>query len=147
MKITSSSFNTNEKIPEKYTCDGENINPPLEFFEVPENAKSLVLILDDPLAPMGTWTHWTIWNIPVETKELNEKAKIPQGAVEGLTSFKTNGYGGPCPPKGIEHKYYFRLYALNTMLDLESKANEAELKEAMKPCIEDYAELVGIYGR
>ncbi|MFH1029717.1 MAG: YbhB/YbcL family Raf kinase inhibitor-like protein [bacterium] len=147
MKITSAAFKNNEKIPEKYTCDGENTSPPLEFSEIPENAKSLVLIIDDPMAPMGTWTHWTMWNISPTVSELPEKAAKPEGAIEGMTSFKKTGYGGPCPPKGSEHKYYFHLYALNAMVALKEGSDEADLKNTMKPYVIDEAELIGVYSR
>lgn len=147
MKITSPSFFNNEKIPDKYTCDGKNVNPPLKFAEVPENAQSLVLIMDDPMAPMGIWTHWTVWNIPPTISDLEEDTVLPQGAKEGVTSFKTTGYGGPCPPKGSEHKYYFHLYALKIILELDAGINEVELKDAMRPYIIDEAKLIGVYGR
>ena len=147
MKITSPVFKHNERIPEKYTCDAENINPPLEFHEVPDNAVCLVLIMDDPMAPMGTWTHWTMWNIAPTIRELPENATKPEGAIEGMTSFKETGYGGPCPPKGSEHKYYFKLYALNATLALDEGADEADLKNTMKPYIMEEAELVGSYSR
>src|SRR3989344_3924638 len=99
MKILSPAFEANQMIPPKYTCDGENINPPLQIADVPANTKSLILISDDPDASMGTWVHWTVWNIPPETKEIGENS-APIGAVEGMTSFGDKGYGGPCPPSG-----------------------------------------------
>ncbi|MFH0854089.1 MAG: YbhB/YbcL family Raf kinase inhibitor-like protein [bacterium] len=146
MKIISQVFKNNERIPKIYTCDGENINPPLEFYEIPKNAKSLCLIVDDPVAPLGTFTHWIVWNIPPTITEIKENS-IPIGGSQGFTSFKKIGYGGPCPPKGSEHKYYFRLYALNDMVDLPDAANEEEAKDAIKMNVIAKAELIGKYSR
>src|SRR3989304_9638033 len=118
MKIQSPSFENNQSIPSKFTCDGENINPPLEFLDIPENTKSLVLIMDDPDAPMGLWVHWTVWNIDPATSGIPENQKF-EGAMEGMTSSGKTGYGGPCPPDK-EHRYFFKLYALDTTLSLDS---------------------------
>ena len=145
MKIESSSFSQNSLIPAKYTCDGENINPPLRVTGVPEGTTSLALIVDDPDAVNGTWTHWTVWNISPDTTEI-EEGTIPLDGIEGDTSFGEPGYGGPCPPSG-EHRYFFKLYALNTMLDLESGASRAELEKAMEGHVDDTAQLVGLYSR
>lgn len=145
MQIKSSAFEHNEQIPAKYTCDGENINPPLEFLDVPENAKSLVLIMDDPDAPMGTWVHWTVWNIDPATIEIVENS-VPAGAQEGKTSFGKSGYGGPCPPSGT-HRYFFKLYALATMLELSSDADKSKLESTMQGHILDRAELIALYKR
>lgn len=145
MKIESPSFSNNEMIPPNYTCDGANVNPPLMISGAPEDAKSLVLIVDDPDAPSKTWVHWTIWNIDPDTKEILENG-IPQGAVEGMTDFGIPGYGGPCPPSGIHH-YFFKLYALDITLDLSSSASAVNIQEAMQGHILDSAELIGIYGR
>jgi len=145
MKIESPSFRSNEMIPPNYTCDGANVNPPLMISGAPEDAKSLVLIVDDPDAPSKTWVHWTIWNIDPDTKEILENG-IPQGAVEGMTDFGIPGYGGPCPPSGIHH-YFFKLYALDITLDLSSSASAVNIQEAMQGHILDSAELIGIYGR
>lgn len=140
-----SVFKNNENIPKKYTCDGENINPPLEISGVPEDAKSLVLIVDDPDAPMGTWVHWTMWNIDPKTEKIEEN-NVPYGAVEGMTSFKKLGYGGPCPPSGVHH-YYFKIYAIDTMLALSKKADKLEIEKEINGRILDQAELVGLYSR
>ena len=145
MKLESSVFENNGNIPSKYTCDGENVNPPLEISEVPENTKSLVLIVDDPDAPMGTWVHWTVWNISPKTTEISENS-VPEGAVEGITDFGKPGYGGPCPPSGT-HRYFFKLYALDTTLDLGSSAKAKDIEKAMEGHILDKAELVGLYSR
>ncbi len=145
MKIESSAFRQNEAIPSKYTCDGENVNPPLKFSRVPEDAKSLVLIVDDPDAPSGTWVHWTVWNIAPRTEGIGEN-DVPQGAVEGLTDFGKPGYGGPCPPSGT-HRYFFKVFALDITLDLDSSAKIEELEKAMEGHILAKDELIGLYQR
>ena len=145
LTIESPSFGNNEMIPSKYTCDGQNINPPLKISGVSNTAKSLVLIMDDPDAPMGTWVHWTIWNINPKITEILEN-NVPENAVEGITSFKKPGYGGPCPPSGT-HRYFFKLYALDTMLELNSKASASDIEKAMEGHILDSAELIGLYKR
>lgn len=144
MRIQSLAFTHNQQIPSKYTCDGENINPPLTFSDIPEGAKSLALINDDPDAPVGTWIHWTVWNIPPQTKEVKENGK-PEG-VEGTTSFGKPGYGGPCPPSGT-HRYFFKLYALDTILELNTSATKQDLEEAMAGHILAQGELIGLYAR
>lgn len=144
MKIISSAFEHNAKISTKYTCDGENINPPLKFSDVPENAKSLVLIMDDPDAPMGTWVHWTLYNIDPSTKIINENEK-PSG-IEGMTSFGKSGYGGPCPHSGI-HRYFFKLYAIDVFLDLPRVVDAKTIEEKIQNHILEKAELVGLYSR
>lgn len=145
MKISSSVFQNNQMIPSKYTCDGENINPPLLVSDVPKETKSLALIMDDPDAPMGTWVHWTLWNVSPETKEIAQ-GSIPQGAIEGSTSFGRPGYGGPCPPSGT-HRYFFKLYALDINLDLHASIDKAKLESAMEGHIIAKAELIGLYSR
>jgi len=145
MKLESSAFQNNQPIPLKYTCDGENVNPPLKINEIPEGTKSLVLIVDDPDAPMGTWVHWLVWNIEPQTREVPESPVFDE-AVEGINSFKKTGYGGPCPPSGTHH-YFFKLYALDIMLDLDSQAKVKDIEKAMEGHILDKAELVGVYSR
>ena len=145
MKIESPVFEGNKSIPSKYTCDGEDINPPLKFSQIPEDAKSLVLIVDDPDAPGGTWVHWTVWNIAPETEEIKEEDAL-QGAVEGITDFKKPGYGGPCPPSGT-HRYFFKLYALDTSLALDSSAKKEDIEKAMEGHILAQAQLIGLYQR
>lgn len=145
MKLISPAFEHNQPIPSKYTCDGENISPPLIVEAVPENTKSLVLIVDDPDAPMGTWVHWTLWNIAPDTKEIPENS-VPAGAVEGMTDFGKPGYGGPCPPSGT-HRYFFKLYALNKTLELNSAATKADIEKAMEGFLLGQAELIGLYSR
>lgn len=142
ISLKSSAFNHNDSIPPKYTCQGENINPPLEIKGVHPAAKSLVLIMDDPDAPAGTWVHWTVWNTPPTTANIAENSK-PEG-VEGTTSFGKPGYGGPCPPSGT-HRYFFKLYSLDTMLDLSPDAKKEDLEKAMEGHILDKTELIGLY--
>lgn len=145
MSITSPAFDNNGDIPEKYTCDGENINPELIFGGVPPYAISLVLIVDDPDAPSGTWVHWTIWNISPGVTSIAENS-IPAGSVEGKTDSGTPGYGGPCPPSGT-HRYFFKLYALDETLDLDTSASASDITDAMGNHVLDSAELIGLYSR
>jgi len=145
MKITSMAFGDGGNIPSKYTCDGADVSPPLEMTNVPSGAKSLALIVDDPDAPAGDWVHWLIWNISPKTAEIHENS-VPAGSTQGLTDFRTNGYGGPCPPSGT-HRYLFKLYALDTTLSLGSNARKADLLEAMKGHIVAQAQLTGRYRR
>jgi Raf kinase inhibitor-like YbhB/YbcL family protein len=144
MKIISSAFENNAKIPSKYTCDGRNINPPLSFADVPQNAKSLVLIVDDPDAPGGTWLHWTVFNIDPKINEVLENS-LPKSGIEGVTSFAKTGYGGPCPPSGT-HRYFFKLYALDATLGIKNP-DKATLEKEMQEHIVDKAELIGLYSR
>lgn len=143
MKLTSPVFNQEEQIPEEYTCDGANISPPLTVADVPGKARSLVLTVDDPDAPAGTWTHWLVWNIDPNTQEILEDTTPDEGVV-GVNDFKKVEYGGPCPPSGT-HRYVFKVYALDVMLDLEEGADRGELEEAMEDHVLDSAELVGLY--
>ncbi len=145
MEIKSSAFKHNEMIPEKYTCDGENINPPLSFSDIPNGTKTLALIVDDPDAPNGLFVHWTLWNISPVTKEIQEHS-VPKGAVEGVTGFGKAGYGSPRPPDG-EHRYFFKLYALDMELNLSPDADKETLEEAMVGHVLDKTELVGLYAR
>jgi len=145
MKIESTAFKDNKLIPPKYTCDGENINPPLVISDVPENAKSLVLIVDDPDAPRGTFIHWTVWNISPHIKEIPENS-CPQNSVEGMTDSGRPGYCGPCPPYGT-HRYFFKLFALNTTLDLDTSVKAAEIEKEIEENILVKTQLVGLYRR
>lgn len=145
MRVTSPAFNHQENIPSKYTCDAEDINPPFVFSDVPAEAKSLALIHDDPEATAGTWVHWTMWNIAPDTREIKENI-VPVGAVQGITSFGDYKYGGPCPPSGTHH-YRFKVYALDTMLDLPASADAQTLEASMQGHILARAELVGLYKR
>ena len=145
MKIASSAFENKQMIPQKYTCDGENINPPLQITEVPSNTQSLVLIVDDPDAPSGDWVHWLVWNINPETKLITEN-ESPQGAIQGTNDFGKQNYGGPCPPSGIHH-YQFKIYALDTTLNLPSSSRKKGLEKAMANHILDKDMLIGLYQR
>lgn len=145
MKIISSAFSEGQKIPQKYSCDGENISPPLSILDVPANSVSLVLIMDDPDAPAGTWVHWLVWNIDPNVKDITEGA-TPSGSVSGTTSFGDVGYGGPCPPSG-QHRYFFKLYALNSKIDLKEDAKVENLTQAMKNHLIQETSLMGVYSR
>lgn len=145
MKIESTAFGHNGKIPAKYTCDGENISPPLAFLSVPKSALSLALIMDDPDAPVGLWVHWLLWNISTKTMTIRE-GETPKEAVAGTTSFGAAQYGGPCPSDG-EHRYFFKLYALDIELELPKETVKEGLEEAMTGHVLDKAELVGLYNR
>jgi Raf kinase inhibitor-like YbhB/YbcL family protein len=144
MKLTSSAFENDGKIPAKYTCDGENINPALKTSGVPPQTKSLVLIMDDPDAPGGTWDHWVVFNIPPTVFEVSE-GKEPPG-VQGKNSWGKTGYGGPCPPSG-EHRYFFRVLALNTTLNLPEGATKNKVLQAAERHILDSATLLARYAR
>jgi len=144
MKISTTAFTHGQHIPQEYTCDGKDVNPPLAFDGVPRGAASLALVMNDPDAPGSTWDHWVIWNMPPATTMLAE-ARVPPG-VTGRNSWGKTRYGGPCPPDR-EHRYVFTLYALDTMLDLPSSAGTRELSAAMKGHVLERAELVGRYRR
>lgn len=145
MQLLSPAFRHNEYIPRQYTCDGANVNPPLNILDVPQAAKSLVLIVDDPDAPRGDWVHWTVWNIDPKTVSLGENS-VPSGAREGQTDFGKPGYGGPCPPSGV-HRYYFKLYALDSELSLDNRAAKSDLERAMTGRIVGQSTLIGLYKR
>lgn len=143
MRITS-AFEHGRNIPAKYTCEGVDVSPMLRITDVPGNAKSLALIVDDPDAPTGTWIHWAMWNIPPETKEIPEGANV---GVVGITSAGSVGYHGPCPPRGPAHTYRFKLYALDVTLGLKTGATVAQLEAAMEGHVLAMAELDGEYQR
>jgi Raf kinase inhibitor-like YbhB/YbcL family protein len=143
MKITSPAFEDGQMIPSIYTCDADNFNPPLEIKDVPEDTKSLALIMDDPDAPRGAFTHWLMWNIPPETKVIDENDWL-DGAEQGINDGGQLGYMGPCPPEGIHH-YYFKLYALKSTLDLSGDISKEKLEKEIEENLIDEAELVGIY--
>ena len=140
LNIGSPVFKVGTTIPERYTCEGKDMNPPLEIGNIPAEAKSLVLIVDDPDAPRGTWLHWLVWNIPIVNR-INEN-EVP--GVQGLNSFGRIAYGGPCPPSGT-HRYYFKVYALNRFLDLAEGATLKEVDTAMQSHVIAYGEVVGLY--
>ena len=145
MKISSTVFAPNGLIPEKYTCDGSDVNPPLQFEEIPAGAKSLALIVDDPDAPMGTWVHWVVWNIDPKTAEIQENS-VPKGSMQGMNDFRKRDYGGPCPPSGT-HRYFFKLYALDMTPNIGANSTKAALESSMKGHILAEAELIGLYKR
>jgi len=148
--ITSSAFIDGATIPRKYTCDAEDISPDLKWSGVPNGAQSLALICDDPDAPVGTWVHWVLFNIPADATALQAgipaEAVLKNGARHGQNDFRKLGYGGPCPPGGT-HRYYFKLFALDTLLTLESGSTKAQLLAAMKGHILAEGQLMGKYKR
>jgi Raf kinase inhibitor-like YbhB/YbcL family protein len=144
MKITSSAFQEGAGIPSKFSCDGANTSPPLQIAEVPSGAKSLALIVDDPDAPSGLFTHWAVWNISPQINAIAE-GSAPKG-VQGTNDFGKSGYGGPCPPSGT-HRYYFKIFALDRELDLPSGAKRSQLDAVMKGHVVAHGELMGRYSR
>lgn len=153
MDISSSAFKFGEEIPRKYTCDDIDISPPLIWSGAPEGTKSFVLICDDPDAPVGTWVHWVLYNIPTETTQLPENVQkteiLANGAQQGKNDFRRTGYGGPCPPPGHGyHRYFFKLYAVDTTLSLKAgKATKEEVLRAIDRHILIEAKLMGKYKR
>jgi Raf kinase inhibitor-like YbhB/YbcL family protein len=145
MKITSSAFQEGGDIPSKYSRDGQNINPALRIEGTPSNAKSLLLIVDDPDAPVGLFTHWLVWNIDPKTTEIGEKS-VPKGAVQGTNDYPSLGYGGPQPPSGT-HRYYFKIFALDQMLDVKGGAKRAEVDAAMSGHVIAQGEFMGRYSK
>jgi len=145
LTVSSSVFENNSSIPEKYTCDGVDVNPPILIENIPSRTKSLALIVDDPDAPVGIWVHWVLWNIKPEIKEIKENA-VPKGAQQGMNDFGKHNYGGPCPPSGT-HRYFFKLYALDNILKLSPNARKADVEKAMKGHIIEQAQIVGLYKR
>jgi len=152
LTLSSTAFDNGSIIPKKYTCDGQDISTPLNWGKVPDSTKSLALICDDPDAPMGTWVHWVVINLPPNLSGLAENVNIGRdsslaGTIECQNDFDRTAYGGPCPPKGPAHRYYFKLYALDTRLDLTSKATKKDVENAMAGHILAKGELIGKYGR
>jgi Raf kinase inhibitor-like YbhB/YbcL family protein len=145
LHITSPAFQNNGSIPRQYTCDGKDISPPLVIENCPAEAQSIALIVDDPDAPVGIWVHWVVWNIDPTTKEIAENA-VPPGAVEGTNDFRRHAYGGPCPPSGT-HRYFFKIYALDTMLDISPNSTKTDLEKAMKGHILAEGQIIGLYKR
>jgi Raf kinase inhibitor-like YbhB/YbcL family protein len=143
MLVKSPAFENNKLIPAKYTCDGADVNPHLTIEGVPDETKGLVLVVDDPDAPMGTFDHWVVWNIPPDTREIEEKT-IP--GTEGISSYRKHAYGGPCPPYGT-HRYFFKVYALDVELDLRTNSTKKDVEKAMKGHILAEGVLVGLYRR
>ncbi len=150
-QIATSAFSAGERIPKKFTCDGPDVSPQLRWKEAPVGTQSFALIMDDPDAPVGTWVHWVLYNVPANMTELPEgvekQGQHISGAQQGRNDFHKTGYGGPCPPPGKPHSYVFKLYALDTKLNLKAGATRPELERAMKDHILVETELMGRYGR
>jgi Raf kinase inhibitor-like YbhB/YbcL family protein len=151
LALTSPAFKEGDLIPKKHTCDGPDLSPQLRWASPPKGPRSFALIADDPDAPAGTWVHWVIFNIPADQPELPEgvpaQEVLPNGARQGLNDFKRVGYGGPCPPPGKPHRYYFKLYAVDVNLDLKPRATKSQVLEAIKGHILGEAQLMGRFGR
>jgi Raf kinase inhibitor-like YbhB/YbcL family protein len=151
IELTSTAFQSGATIPKQYTGDGADQSPPLRWPEPPQGTQSLALICDDPDAPRGTWVHWVLFNLPAQTRELEEGVPTTEtvgtGAKQGKNDFGNIGYGGPVPPKGKPHRYFFKLYALDVTLDLPPGATKAQLVDAMKGHILAEGQLMGNYGR
>jgi Raf kinase inhibitor-like YbhB/YbcL family protein len=151
MKLMSTAFTEGSNIPKTFTGDGEDHSPLLKWSDVPDKTRSFALICDDPDAPMGTWVHWVLFNIPADQRELAEgvppEGALANGAKQGKNDFKKIGYGGPAPPRGKPHRYYFKLYALDSMLELNEGASKKDVEKAMTGHIVASGELMGKYGR
>ncbi len=150
MELTSNAFANGESVPARHSCDGEDISPSLEWSQPPQNTQSFTLICDDPDAPRGTWVHWVVFNLPSETRVLPEgvtsESGLPAGSLHGKNNWGDTEYGGPCPPGGT-HRYYFKLYALDTTLDLKTGAGKSDVLHAMDGHVLAQAELMGTYER
>ncbi|MBC7225478.1 MAG: YbhB/YbcL family Raf kinase inhibitor-like protein [Anaerolineae bacterium] len=151
LKLESPAFSPGGDIPRQYTCDGPDLSPPLRWSDPPAGTQSLALICDDPDAPAGTWVHWVLYRILPSARELPEgipkQEELADGSRQGRNDFRKIGYGGPCPPRGPKHRYYFRLYALDIVPDLPAGATKAQLLQAMDGHILAQGELMGRYGR
>ena len=151
LTLSSSAFASGEKIPPRYTCSGADVSPPLAWDAPPAGTRSFALIADDPDAPAGTWVHWVLFDLPAEARALEagiaKQAELANGARQGRNDFGKIGYGGPCPPPGKPHRYFFKLYALDTKLALKSGATKAAMEKAMQGHILAQGELLGRFGR
>jgi len=151
LTVESSAFRAGEDIPVRYTCDGDDVSPPLSWSEPPAGTQSFALVCDDPDAPVGTWTHWVLFNLPATARSLPEGIpphEVVEGAgVHGSNSWRRVGYGGPCPPGGAAHRYQFKLLALDITLDLPAGASKEDLERAMEGHILAEGQLMGRYGR
>jgi Raf kinase inhibitor-like YbhB/YbcL family protein len=151
LQVTSTAFAEGQPIPKKHTCDDKDLSPPLKWSGAPTNTKSFALIADDPDAPVGTWVHWVLYDLPPATNELAENIEksqyLPGGARQGLNDFHRLGYGGPCPPPGKPHRYFFKLYALDKLLDIKPGATKKELLKAMEGHVLAESQLMGTYQR
>ncbi len=140
--VSSALFKQNDLIPRRYTCDGKNVNPSLNFDHIPKRAVSLAITVDDPDAPVETWVHWVMWNVPI----IHHLKENDAPGVQGITDFGKNMYSGPCPPKGA-HRYFFKVYALDRQLELPVSSTKADLEKAMEGYILGFGELIGLYRR
>ena len=151
MDLKSSAFQSGAEIPRKYTCDANDVSPSLSWDKAPAGTKAFALIADDPDAPVGTWVHWVIYDLPADTKELAEgiatSETLANEAKQGINDFRKVGYGGPCPPPGLPHRYFFKLYALDAPTNLKPRATKQQLLDAMKGHVLGEAELMGRYKR
>lgn len=150
-RIESAAFKEEAFIPARFTCQGENVSPPLAWTGPPSGVRSFALMVEDPDAPAGTWTHWVVYNLPAQARAMEvdtpKQGELPNGGLQGMTSFGSVGYGGPCPPPGKAHRYFFRLYALDTVLNLQAGAAKADVLAAMKGHILGEAQLMGRFKR
>ena len=150
IKLTSKAFEDGQMIPAKYTCDGDDISPPLVWDNIPGGTKSIALICDDPDAPMGTWVHWVVYNLSADAKEMQENfpddETLVDGTRQGITSFGKTGYGGPCPPSGT-HRYFFKIYALDCLIDTVTILDKDGLLKEMEGHLLGQGELMGTYKR
>jgi Raf kinase inhibitor-like YbhB/YbcL family protein len=147
MRVTSTAFKEGETIPKRYTADGANVSPPLQWSGAPEGTKSFALICDDPDAPSKTWIHWVAYNLPADVHELAEADSIKSGGKQGKNDFDKSRYGGPAPPKGKPHRYFFKVYALDAVLDLPAEATAQDLERKMKGHVLAHGQLMGKYSR
>lgn len=149
LSVSSTAFQEGERIPAKYTCQGQDISPPLALSGTPEGTKTLALIMDDPDAPGGVFTHWVIFNLPPDSlpEAVPTEPQLPSGALQGRNDFGKIGYGGPCPPPGSPHRYRFTLYALDKQLDLKAGSSKQQVLGAMRGHTLDQGQLAGTYQR
>jgi len=151
LELSCSAFNEGGTVPKQYSCSGEDISPPLNWSGVPIKTKSLALVMDDPDAPAGTWVHWVLYNIPAEVTSLPagipKIATVPNIGTQGNNDFRRIGYGGPCPPPGKPHRYFFKLYALDTTLNLNPGTTKVAVERALQGHILAQGQLMGKYGR
>jgi Raf kinase inhibitor-like YbhB/YbcL family protein len=150
-ELQSPAFAPGGEIPVKHTCDGQDLSPPLRWSDPPANAKGFALIVDDPDAPVGTWVHWVLYGLAATARELPEgvpaRDTVPGAGAQGMNDFRKVGYGGPCPPRGAAHRYFFKLYSLDTELKLPARKTKADVLKAMEGHVLGQAELMGRYKR
>lgn len=151
MELRSKAFKEGQSIPRKHTCDGPDLSPPLEWSDVPQGTNAFALLMEDPDAATGSWVHWLLYDLPAEARSLPEGVSptetLPRGGAQGKNDFGRIGYGGPCPPPGRPHRYFFRLYALSSRVNLPPGASKEQLLRAMEGNVKAEAQLMGTYGR